>query len=460
MKALFTLACTVALGAHAQAPQPQPQDFAWRAPVELPVGASLVRLDLPASALVRLQSAQANDVRVFNGAGESVPFAWIATSQPGSAPTEEKTQPYPALPLYALPAGARKAQGSVQVHVGGAQPLWVRIDGAPAPTTADARPLDSVLFDTRALKKPLSAIDFQATLPANTPVRLTLATSRDLAQWTPAPVQGRIYRFDGGRAPENLRLAFEQPVSLQDRYLRVDWAGQAGITVTSIAGVVAPPETPPARVRAALPASHEAAPDAIEIATGFSTRIAAIALSTPRDNTLLPVRVLGRNNNSQPWVILGQTVVYRLGSGGEGMANPPMDLRGASVRQIRIASTNGAAIAPMQLRAEAEFAPRQLVFVASGSPPFTLSAGRDQTEAAALPAATLTGMLGARKVDELPLGKLGVATESHVVSADEGWLPGVANRTAALWAVLLVGVFVLGGVAWSLMRQMKGETRA
>ena len=455
MRFVVALLASLPFAANAQAPQAS--DFGWRAPIEVPQGASLMRVELPASALLRLQSPQANDVRVFNGSGEAVPFAWVAGPAPNSAP-EEKTQPYAALPLYSMPAGTRKAQGSVQVHVGGSQPVWVRVDGAPA-SAPEARPLDSVLFDTRALKKPLAAIDIDAAIPPNTPVRIDVSASRDLAQWTSVPVRGRIYRFEGQNAPDNRRLVFDQPVSLENQYLRINWSGQA-IAVNSVTGVVAPPGAQPRRVRASLPAPIESATDAVEITTNFSTPIMAIAVSTPRDNTLLPVRVTGRNNNSQPWVILGQTVVYRLGTGADAMANPPLELHGASVRQLRIVATNGGAIASAQLKAEVEFAPRQLVFVASGPAPFTLAAGRDNTPSVALPSATLTGMLGARKTDELPVAKLGEATETPIVMAGQGLIPGVPNRTAALWAVLLVGVAVLGGVAWTLMRQMKDSPKA
>jgi hypothetical protein len=136
-----------------------------------------------------------------------------------------------------------------------------------------------------------------------------------------------------------------------------------------------------------------------------------------------------------------------------------LDLHGASVRQLRIVSTNGAAIAPAQLVAQAEFLVRQVVFLAGGSPPFTLAVGRPKTDAAALPAATLTGMVGQSKVDELPVANLGAATESPLPAAESGLLPGVANKTTALWAILLIGVAVLGAVAWSLMRQMKASVK-
>jgi hypothetical protein len=34
-------------------------------------------------------------------------------------------------------------------------------------------------------------------------------------------------------------------------------------------------------------------------------------------------------------------------------------------------------------------------------------------------------------------------------------LPGSPGKTTVLWAVLVAGVLLLGGVAWSLMRQLK-----
>jgi hypothetical protein len=53
---------------------------------------------------------------------------------------------------------------------------------------------------------------------------------------------------------------------------------------------------------------------------------------------------------------------------------------------------------------------------------------------------------------------LGAAQESAAAAAGGAqWLPAVANRQVALWVVLLAGVAVLGGVAWTLMRQMKDE---
>jgi hypothetical protein len=337
--------------------------------------------------------------------------------------------------------------------------VWVQIDGQPPPAGAGATRLNSAIFATQGEKQRLGALKVQASLPANAPVWVTVETSPDLAHWTPAPVRGRLYRFDGDGAPANDTLEFDLPVNLEGRYLRLDWAGQEGVTVTSVMGFVAPAVQPPVRVRAELPRLQPAGRDTADLALPFATPLAALVLTSAQPNTLLPVRVLGRNDVAQPWRVLGQAVVYRIGDS----VSPPIALHGASARLLRLVATNGADIAAAQLQASAEFDPVQLAFVASGTGPFQLAAGRPNTAPAALPLGTLAAALGDRKLQDLPEARLGAAT---VASAPEpGPLArfrpaGVSDKAALLWAVLIGGVVLLGGVAWSLLRQLKAPPPA
>ena len=95
---------------------------------------------------------------------------------------------------------------------------------------------------------------------------------------------------------------------------------------------------------------------------------------------LVPVRVLGRNDRSQPWTVLANTVVYRLTNlAGNGrpaeQVNGPVELQGTSMREIRIeadAKTAGFAAAP---DVALQFSPVQVVFLAGGPAPLTLAAG-------------------------------------------------------------------------------------
>lgn len=458
LRAAVSMLALAALPAFA-AP-PAPQEFAWRAPLELPAGASLVRVAVPGPALARLQGADARDLRVFNAAGEAVAFAF--TRQPAApAVAPAYTQPYNALALYSAAASAvRPASGALRVRIeDGAQQrsVWMQVDGQ-APKAAGAERLDSVIFATRAEKQRLSGLKVQAALPANAPVRVSASSSPDLASWTPLPVRGRLYRFDGDGAPANDVLEFDAPVSLEDRYLRLDWSGQPGVSVSAVAGIVAPATPQPQREQVALAAPRAEGRDTLEWSLPFATRIAALALSTPRANTLLPVRILGRTDAAQPWRPIGQAVVYRLGGDNGDAVNPPVPLYGASARWLRVVSANGADLETGQLRASALFDPVQIVFVASGSPPFELAAGRAATPAAALPLPTLAGTLGTRKVDDLPLARVGAAVAAPLPEPAwfARWLPaGLTDKAAVLWAVLIAGVLLLGAVAWGLLRQLK-----
>lgn len=457
--AAFFAAAFVCGAGPARGAPPAPGEFTWRAPVEAPAGSSLVRVELPAQALLLLRSRDARDLRVFNAAGEAVPYAIL--DPVGAAPAPRaRTDSYRALPLFHAPPAAAQAKGSMQVRIddrGGQRSVRVQLDGSDA--SGSGPRLDSVLFDTRQERRALAALEVQAALPANTPVRVAASSSADLAEWKALPLRGRLYRFDGEHGPANLTLEFEQTVKLEDRYLRLDWSGQAGVSVSAVKGLVAPPVQSPPRVRAELPPLQPAGPGAAELATGFATPIAALALGTPRANTLLPLRILGRNDASQPWRLLAHTVVYRLGAPGEETTSPPVALHGASVSRLRIESTQGTDLAAARLQASAEFEPVRLVFVATGGGPFELAAGRADTVPAALPVATIAATLGPRKLEDLPAAPLGPARIDPRApgGALERLWPGaqLPGQAAVLWGVLLAGVLLLAGVAWSLLRQLK-----
>jgi hypothetical protein len=455
---LFALAALTLAAGACRAEGPAAGEFAVRAPLTLAAGTALARTEVPSPALLRLQSSDARDLRIFNASGEAVPFAFM--QPPGIVtPPREKTNSFAALPLYSAAGGARQPQGSTEVRIAeaGGRSVWVKMDGSDV---AGVPRLDSVLFATRDEKRLLSGIELQATFPANTPIRFSVSSSEDLAQWSALPVRGRIYRFEGEGAPSNMTLDFDRPVLLEGRYLRLDWSGQPGVAVTLVTGLIAPPAHAAARVAGELPAAKPAGSGAIEITTGFATPIAALALTTSISNALLPVRILGRSEASAAWRQLGQTVVYRLGTPGSEAVNPPVPLHGASARWLRIESGAGADLSTAGLNASAEFQPLRVVFVASGAAPFELAAGRADTPPAALPLPTIAGTLEVgKKVDDLPMATVGTAVIGAPVEGGPlaRFWPGGGGpgQTTVLWAVLLLGVLVLALVAWSLLRQLK-----
>lgn len=457
---LALLAAMLMAGAACAADDPKPADFAWRGTLETPANASLVRVALPADALVRLQSSQANDVRVFDASGKPVPFAF---AQPVGQPTpaRQATASFGAVPMYSAQAGGKPPRGAMQVRVqdGSSQrSVWVQVAGTEAPT-GDTGKLPSALFDTRASKQTISAITVKAALKPNAPTRVTLSASKDLTQWTHVPLNGSLYRFDGEGAPRNDTLELQEPLKLEGRYLRLDWYGQDGVSVESIAGLVAPatPPTPP--VKAALPPPRADGASALEWELGFKTPIGTLQLVAQQQNVLVPVRVLGRSQAGEPWRQLGHTVVYRLNGSDGANINPTLALHSPAPRWLRVEATHGMRLEGIGLSAEVAFEPVDAVFVAGGSGPYQLAAGAKEIASAALPLSMIAGAVSG-KIDTLPAAKV-VKSESTAPAAPGAFaqmLPaGVDTRAAMLWGVLILGVLLLGGVAWSLMRNL-GKT--
>jgi hypothetical protein len=116
-----------------------------------------------------------------------------------------------------------------------------------------------------------------------------------------------------------------------------------------------------------------------------------------------------------------------------------------------------------------EFEPVQLVFVASGSGPFTLAAGLAGSDGALnayLPLPSLVPGYQPRQEDSLPLARLAADAAPESVQASPpapttvqagAASEGTPTRTLVLWGVLLAGVLLLGGMAWALVRNTRGS---
>ena len=138
---LVALSLGLACAAAQPADEPAPSSFAWRGTLDTGGQSGLVRAALPAEALVRLQSRDAADLRVFDSGGEPVAFAFARPPRP-PAEARQQTAGFRALPLYAAPPGTQAPKGTVQFRVderGERRSLWVQLgaDGArPAPQGA------------------------------------------------------------------------------------------------------------------------------------------------------------------------------------------------------------------------------------------------------------------------------------------------------------------------------------
>lgn len=458
--------------AQAAADANSPAAYAIRVPVTLAADAPLQRVMLPAEVLVRLQSPGYADVRLFNGAGQPVPMA-LAGVAAASAPEESVTLPaYPI--LGAASTGTAGLEGlSLRIEERQGQRV-VQIDtaGTAGATATATQAVRGALLDARNVQLPVARMALDVDLPAGQPVTFRVQASKDLKHWQPL-AETVLYRADAAAAPTVStapgRLGNEQidlqRADLKGHYLRVTW-GDAAVTLRGATLATSSKTGPRERVSASMATPALANPRELVFALPFATPVAALAITPPGSNVLIPVRVLGRNHREQPWSPLASAVVYKMATGGKEQASGPVELGGASVREIKIEAdpkTPGFAAAPALAL---QFEPAQLVFLASGQGPFTLAAGLPGATAAAsafLPLASLVPGYQPAQENQLPVALADVARADITGGkpADGALVPaaaasgGISTRSAVLWGVLLAGVAALGLMAWLLLRQTK-----
>ena len=441
-------------------------DFAWRATLSVPPGAPVVRVALPADALLHMQSPLSADLRVFNAAGATVPHAvWAPDAHPALAVV--LTRSYPAYALFDARPNPLHTTDVLQLRLDrGAQgdTVWAHLaaqaGGAPTPQP-QPQALPSVLFDTRNEVQTLAALQLQVQLPANTLVPIIVETSADLTHWQTVPTQAPLFRFEGEGAPVSETLQLLSPLHLEGKYLRLSWPPQHRVALSSLLGRPVSAAAVVPRPSTLLPAARVEAGSSQIWPLTFGTPVAELHLLTHTPNTWLALQVQGRLDGAQPWANLGNTVVFRWDAQGQTHSNPPMRLPATSARWLRVQTVNGMSLPPQGLQARIAFDPVTVAFVANGSPPFTLAVGRPNTPAAAVDREGLLSSLPGRPQD-LPWAAV-QAVSTDAATPLPSWLVGVlpagfALRDVVLWTVLVAGVLSLAAVALALVRQLKSKS--
>ncbi|MFN9474473.1 DUF3999 domain-containing protein [Acidovorax sp.] len=467
--ALAAAALSLCAGAaHAVTDANNPAAYAIRIPVTLAADAPLQRILLPAEVLVRLQSPGYTDLRLFNGPGQPVPMALAGVA---AVSTPEESVTLPAYPILgAAGAGTAGLEGlSLRIEERQGQRV-VQVDRAGAAGPAATQTVQGALLDARNVQLPVARVALDADLPAGQPVTFQVQASKDLKHWHPL-AETVLYRADAAMAPTAPgRLGSEQidlqRAGLKDHYLRVTW-GDAAVTLRGVRLATTTNTGPRERVSASMavpPLGNN--PHDLVFALPFATPVAALQIKPPGSNVLIPVRVLGRNHREQPWSLLASAVVYKMTVGGKEQASGPVELGGASVREIKIEAdpkTPGFAATPEMAL---QFEPAQLVFLASGQGPFTLAAGLPGASAATgafLPMASLVPGYQPAQENQLPMA-LADAARADITGGkpkDGALVPaaaasgGISTRIAVLWGVLLAGVGALALMAWLLLRQTR-----
>jgi hypothetical protein len=191
---------------------------------------------------------------------------------------------------------------------------------------------------------------------------------------------------------------------------------------------------------------------ALRFDLGAALPIVELELQWTSGTHVAPLRIQGRNADSEPWREIAPAVFYRLERPAGASVAPAIAVQ-AKQRYLRLLPDERAAAlepGPARLVVKAQLA--SLVFAAQGQPPFRLLAGSPDAAPGALPAATLVPALDDERArfGRASLGEWAeagdVAQQRDAEQRRSAWRPWL------LWSVLLAGVAGLGVMVWRLLR--------
>ncbi|MGH8619331.1 MAG: DUF3999 domain-containing protein [Burkholderiales bacterium] len=467
MKPAAVLLCLFAILAQAAAQGAEkPRDFAYGWALDADGSEALYEVTLPAAAYRGVARADLADVRVFNGAGEVVPYAWRPRRVTGT-----ETSPAVVLPLFPLKAAAGTAVEGLTVRVrqraGGATGVDVVAGGKPG---SSAQQVVGYIVDLTALSRPLRALDLDwAPMPDGFAGRLRVEAGDDLAQWRTLVAAAPLVSLEaGGQRLEQKRLELPRQKA---KYLRLSWvgaeAGRRPPVLTAVRGEPAGHEVALAREWLAVNAGPGDKPGEYVFDLGGRFPADRARFELPQPNTVVQVELLARDKVDQPWRPVTRGVVYRLRQAGAEITSPELSLAATTDRYwlLRV-DARGGGLGEGLPRLQAGWVPQRLVFAARGAPPFQLAYGNREAQPAAYAIDTLIPGYTEEAAQTIRTTATQVSPEQVVnVRALQGGtqqaLGGEARREAAidwkrwsLWGALVLGVLVLGVMAWRLSRQL------
>jgi hypothetical protein len=427
--------------------------FAQRFALELESGAAYYSVTLPAAVYAASQRNDLGDVRVFNGAGEPVPYSL-------DAPRESARAPATLRPVHWFPLPPA-ASGSTGAPLG----VTIAADGSLRATSAppDRAQHDTDLIDVAREARGEARVEALVVhvRDDNYQGRVSVESSDDLRNWQPAGEAQLLKVSYNGSTLSQDRIELN---GMRARYLRLHWLDGAPYVESIDAQVQVASAGAAQRAdmqrqwREGIVARPGPKTGEYFFETGGPYPVDRLRLNLPQPNTVAPAVVYSRSGLETAWREVSSATLFRLHNGTVEQSNPSLEMAPNTDRQWRVVvDTRNGGLGSGALTVAAGWRPATLTFVARGAAPFTLSVGSAAAVSSAVSRADL--LMGASSVavtarlgEELPVGQDADAQSS-------GKDPD-AMRRYMLWAALLLAVGSLGAIAWRLARGAQSQAGA
>jgi hypothetical protein len=431
-----------------------PLDFAYTAEVTTAAIEGAHQLNLPLHVYQITRSRTLDDLRVFNAAGEVMPYALLRSESSGF----ETQVPTQSIPLFPLRGDLKQGVNAVRFSIR-SNGTSVEVQGSKPGPRNDR--LLGYLLDLRALNRPIAALTLHwEAAAADFSLMLNLEVSDDLVNWRSVGTGAIVNLHYNGQS--FLQQRIDTGATLAN-YWRLSWApDQPSVVLNAIEA------TPTASVAAAPRSLTTASASAVTGQSGeFRFRndahlpIDRLNLQLPELNSVAAASFYSRARATDSWQLVVQMNLYRLRSNtAADVANAAATIALNSDAEWRVILNPATAAGGAPLAVVTGWMPHTLQFLTRGAGPYKLAYGNATASSAAVPTTTL--LAGLRRSDG-SVPTLSAATlAAPVIAGGAARLqpppPPLPWKTWLLWATLVLGAGLVGALAFRMLRESDSRT--
>ena len=427
-------------------------DFGYASTVELSSEHAVYQCRIPQSIYRNSVNPNLGDLRVFNGAGETVVHA--IRRIPADTKTEIRTKEVPIFPVFAK-TGQQLSDLSLRV-VRNRNSSIIEIDSAGGGRDPNVKIVAYIVnledIDQDVEKLILGWTDSKVTFTSI----ISVDGSDDLQSWRRISRDTVVARLKhNGHMLEKNEVKFS---STKSKYLRLSWNQDDAMPLAKVVARSTSRTSVPDRDWNSYVTVSDDKSSAFLFETegGFPVDRAQVVL--PEVNTVAWAYFDSKSDaKSKSWRSRGKGLVYDLMVDGKRVSRLEITLRQTRDRIWRVRIPEAATVlGNRQPQVKLGWRPDQLLFVARGQPPFTVAYGNYNVGANELPVGKLLSKFS-------PFGHKPFVPASATLDSERsvrgqqalirGWQQQPWKRWL-LWAALIAGVAVLGWMALSLSRQL------
>ena len=462
-------ACWVSIAAAQPPASDTAADYSHAIPLTVSGKNAVVQLRLPQAVYLNAHSADLRDLRVFDAGGKALPFALMQPASQSQASRRE-------LPVTMFPVTKAVSQSSsikndfeIRTSADGSVTSITTSHGAQQKSGPDSARLEALVLDMGKAGPAYDALSF--TLPegvSNYHAQVELAVSDDLRRWE--TVGDASLSWLANSEHQTLVSNRREFAPRAFRYARLTWHEGTPIQFARIAAESPTlTDVPPVLDAVVL----KAAPGKF---AGDLVYNAAPAIPVRRlnlqflseQNVVLPA-LLGtyvelpalKGTTTSRWEFRPRLQATFFQIAQDGKLRKPGDIIVDDVHEASWVLRSTSVVPDPQPQLKLSWIPATMVFMASGPGPYSLAFGRSGAKPAERDIAQVApGFSGAelQAVEQAVPGQLKSGSVQAAGPSDAAAAGSAArNRMLMLWGVLLLGVGVLGFMAWKLIGQMKNS---